>query len=156
MPARVDRRERPVPRFEESRRANAPRAVCWQVLTDVARTPEWLTIASDVEAAGELRAGQTLHARGGALGVRVDLRLTVAHLEPPTRYGWRLTDPVPVDITFDLEDLDEQATSLRVTVEADLGRRPSVRVRVAVRVLRGELARSLDQLVALSEAAPLP
>lgn len=145
-----------MPRFEESRRAHAPRAVCWQVLTDVARTPEWLTIASDVDTAGELRAGQILHARGGALGVSVDLRLTVAHLEPPTRYGWRLSDPVPVDITFDLEDLGEQVTAVRATVEADLGRRPSVRVRVAVRVLRGELARSLDQLVALSEAEPLP
>lgn len=145
-----------MPRFEESRRAHAPRAVCWQVLTDVTRTPEWLTIASDVDTAGELRPGQILHARGGALGVSVDLRLTVAHLEPPTRYGWRLSDPVPVDITFDLEDLDEQVTAVRATVEADLGRRPSVRVRVAVRVLRGELARSLDQLIALSEAEPLP
>lgn len=145
-----------MPRFEESRRAHTPREVCWQVLTDIARTPEWLTIASDVDAAGELRAGQTLHARGGALGVGVDLRLTVSHLEPPNRYGWRVTDPVPVDITFDLDAPDDQVTSVRATVEADLGRRPPVRVRVAVRVLRGELARSLDQLVALSEAEPLP
>jgi uncharacterized protein YndB with AHSA1/START domain len=145
-----------VPRFEESRTAHAPRELCWQVLTDVARTPEWLTIATDVDAAGELHKGQTLHATGGALGARVDLPLTVAHLERPSRYGWRLTDPVPVDITFDLDELGDQLTSVRATVEADLARRPSMRARVAVRVLRGELARSLDQLVDRCEAAPLP
>lgn len=147
-----------MPRFEESRTAHAPREVCWDLLTDVGRTPEWLTIADRVEPAGQLRRGQTLHAAGGALGVSVDLRLTVAHLEPPARYGWQLTDPVPIDITFDLDDHHdhERATLLRATVEADLGRRLSVRVRVAVRVLRGELARSLDQLVDLTEAQPLP
>jgi hypothetical protein len=127
---------------------------CWELLTDVPRTPDWLTIASEVAPAGELRTGQTLHATGSALGVHVDLELRVAHLDPPTRYGWQLTDPVPVDITFDLEEQDA-TTRLRATVEADLGRRLSVRVRVAVRVLRGELARSLDRLVDLSEAAPL-
>lgn len=144
-----------MPRFEELRTAHAPRELCWELLTDVERTPEWLTIASQVEAAGTLHRGQLLHASGSALGVSVDLQLTVAHLEPPTRYGWQLTDPVPVDITFDLADHDEGATRVRAAVEADLGRRLSVRVRVAVRVLRGELARSLDQLVELSEAAPL-
>ncbi|WP_052665058.1 SRPBCC family protein [Nitriliruptor alkaliphilus] len=144
-----------MPRFEEVRTAHAPRELCWELLTDVERTPEWLTIASRVEAAGELQRGQLVHASGSALGVSVDLRLTIAHLDPPTRYGWQLTDPVPVDITFDLADHEERATRLRATVEADLGHRPAVRVRVAVRVLRGELARSLDQLVELSEAAPL-
>lgn len=144
-----------MPRFEESRTAHAPREVCWGVLTDVERTPEWLTIATRVEPAGALTTGQTLHAAGGALGVSVDLRLTVAHLDPQTRYGWRLTEPVPVDITFDLADLGGTATRVRASVEADLGRRVPVRVRVAVRVLRGELARSLDRLVALSESAPL-
>lgn len=144
-----------MPRFEEIRTAHAPRGVCWDVLTDVPRTPEWLTIASRVEPTGALAPGRTLHAAGGALGVSVDLQLTVAHLDPPARYGWRLTEPVPVDITFDLDDLDGTATRVRATVEADLGRRVPVRVRVAVRVLRGELARSLDQLVTLSENAPL-
>jgi carbon monoxide dehydrogenase subunit G len=145
-----------VPRFEESRTAHAPREVCWSVLTDVERTPEWLTIASSVEPVGPLDTGQLLEARGGALGVQVDLRLTVAHLDRPTRYGWRLDDPVPVAITFDLDDHQVRATRLTATVEADLGRRVSMRVRLAVRVLRGELSRSLDQLVDLSESAPLP
>jgi uncharacterized protein YndB with AHSA1/START domain len=146
-----------VPRFDETRTIHAPREVCWDVLTDVERTPEWLTIASQVETEGELARGRTLAARGGALGVQVDLRLEVAELERPTRYGWRLTDPVPVDITFGLEDADHPAaTRLRATVEADLGRRPRMRVRVAVRVLRGELSTSLDKLVDLSESAPLP
>jgi carbon monoxide dehydrogenase subunit G len=145
-----------VPRFEESRTAHAPREVCWEVLTDVERTPAWLTIAHSVTPAGELGAGQILEARGGALGVKVDLRLTVAHLDAPSRYGWRLDDPVPVAITFDLDDHEVQATRLTASVDADLGRRLSMRVRVAVRVLRGELSRSLDQLVDLSESAPLP
>lgn len=144
-----------MPRFEESRTAHAPRTICWELLTDVGRTPEWLTIASRVEPAGELAVGQTLHAAGGALGVSVDLELTVTHLDPPERYGWRVTEPVPVDITFHLEEHAGTATRVRATVAADLGRRVPVRVRVAVRVLRGELARSLDRLVALSEAAPL-
>jgi hypothetical protein len=145
-----------VPRFEESRTAHAPREVCWSVLTDVERTPEWLTIASSVEPVGTLDTGQLLEARGGALGVQVGLQLTVAHLDRPNRYGWRLDDPVPVAITFDLDDHQVRATRLTATVEADLGRRVSMRVRVAVRVLRGELSRSLDQLVDLSESAPLP
>lgn len=145
-----------MPRFEDTRTIHAPREVCWDVLTDVERTPEWLTIASRVEAEGELAEGTTLAARGGALGVQVDLRLEVTTLDRPARYAWRLTDPVPVDITFDLEDADHQATRLRATVAAELGRRPGVRVRVAVRVLRGELSRSLDELVDLSESAPLP
>lgn len=144
-----------MPRFDESRTVNAPREVCWQLLTDVPRTPDWLTIASDVAADGELRRGQTLRARGGALGVQVDLRLEVAHLDPPDRYGWRLTDPVPIDIGFDLTAAGQDVTRLRATVAADLGRRVPVRVRVAVRVLRGELSRSLDRFVELSEAAPL-
>jgi carbon monoxide dehydrogenase subunit G len=145
-----------VPRFEEIRTAHVPRDACWDLLTDVERTPEWLTIASRVRAAGPLEPGQTLEAHGGALGVKVELALAVVHLDPPARYGWRVTDPVSVDITFDLEEHDQvrEATRLRATVDADLGRRLSVRVRLAVRVLRGEMARSLDQLVALSENAP--
>lgn len=145
-----------MPRFEGSRTAHAPRTVVWDVLTDVPRTPEWLTIADRVDASGSLRPGSRLHATGGALGVRVDLQLTVTDLEPPSRYGWTLTEPVPVDIRFDLGDGPDGSTHVRTTVEADLGRRLSVRLRVAVRVLRGEVERSLDQLVALSESAPLP
>jgi hypothetical protein len=64
-----------VPRSEESRTAHAPREVCWGILTDVERTPEWSTIASSVRTGGALDEGQTLGARGGALGVQVDLRL---------------------------------------------------------------------------------
>lgn len=145
-----------MPRFEEARTVHAPREVCWDVLTDVERTPEWLTIASQVTAAGPLQTGQTLQARGGALGVDVDLRLTVAHLDRPDRYAWQLEDPVPVVIAFALDDHDRHATRVTASVDADLGRRLSMRVRVAVRVLRGELSRSLDQLVDLSESAPLP
>lgn len=145
-----------MPRFEETRTAHTPREVCWHLLTDIDRTHQWLTIASHVDADGDLRPGQGLRATGGALGVDVDLRLTVTQLDPPAHYGWRLTEPVPVDITFELDEHEEQLTRIRATVEADLGRRPSVKVRVAVRVLRGELARSLDQLVDLCEAAPLP
>ncbi|MEX1164008.1 MAG: SRPBCC family protein [Nitriliruptor sp.] len=143
-----------MPRFEETRTIGASGELCWQLLTDPDHIPTWLTIATSVRAAGELGEGTPLHARGGALGVNLDLQLEVAAWEPTCRYAWRLHEPVAVDVIYALDPVEVGLTRLRARVEADLGRRVPVRARLAVRVLRGELSRSLDRLAELAEATP--
>ncbi len=141
-----------MPRFEESRTIGADADVCWRLLTDPDQVPTWLTVATSVRVVGELGEGARLHATGGALGVTVDLELEISTFEPLQRYAWRLRDPLAVDVTYALEPVEEGLTRLRAEVTADLGKRVPVRARLAIRVLRGELSRSLDRLAELAEA----
>jgi uncharacterized protein YndB with AHSA1/START domain len=142
-----------VPRFEESRIAAASDDVVWSLLTEPEQVPRWLTVATHVRAHGELERGQRLQARGKAMGVSADLHLEIVTWEPPRRYAWRIADPVTVEVAFDLDTADPSRCAIRTTVVADLGGRRSVRARLAVRVLRGEVSRSLDELVTLAESA---
>ncbi|MEX1178466.1 MAG: SRPBCC family protein [Nitriliruptor sp.] len=141
-----------MPRFEEHRTVTASPGTCWQLLTDPDRIPTWLTVASSVRAEGEVGAGQRLVARGGALGVSVKVELEVVAWEPEERFAWRLRDPVRVEATHRLEVVEDGLTRVHVGVEADLGRRVPVRARFAIRVVRGEVARSLDRFAELAEA----
>lgn len=143
-----------MPRFEERRTVAASDQVCWHLLTDPEQIPSWLTVASSVRSDDDPGTGQRLRVRGGALGVSVDLDVEVVAWDPPGRYGWRLTDPIDVTLTHDLERTAPHRCTLTTTVDADVGRRPSMRTRVAIRVLRGELATSLDRFVALAEDEP--
>lgn len=139
-----------MPRFEETRHADAPPATCWQLVTDPRRVPEWLTIADSVHALEVAGVGQRLLARGGALGVQVELDIEVTRWDPPHRYAWHLRDPVPIDVTYAFEPHAPGGCRFTTVVEADLGRRVSMRSRLAVRVLRAEVARSLDRLTGLA------
>jgi uncharacterized protein YndB with AHSA1/START domain len=141
-----------VPRFEESRIAAAPDDVVWSLLTDPDHVPRWLTVATEVRPTGASGPGQRLRARGRAMGVSAELDLEVVTWEPHRRYAWRIADPLTVEVAFELDPTAPARCSLLTVVDADLGRRRSVRARMAVRVLRGEVSRSLDELVTLAEA----
>jgi uncharacterized protein YndB with AHSA1/START domain len=141
-----------VPRFEESRIAAASDDVVWSLLTDPDQVPRWLTVATHVRAHGELERGQWLQARGQAMGVSADLHLEVVTWEPQQRYAWRIADPVVVDVAFALDAAAPSRCAILTTVDADLGGRRSVLASVAVRFLRGEVSRSLDELVTLAES----
>jgi uncharacterized protein YndB with AHSA1/START domain len=142
-----------VPRFDETRAVAAADDVVWQLLTEPDHVPRWLTVATEVRADGPLRDGQQLVARGRALGVGVELDLVVVRFEPTRRYAWRVEEPVTVEVAFALDAPSTGRCVLTTEVAADIGDRPSVRARLAVRVLRGELSRSLDGLVTLAETA---
>lgn len=142
-----------MPRFDETRTLAATDDVVWHLLTEPDHVPRWLTVATEVRADGPMRDGQQLVARGRALGVSVELDLVVARFEPTRRYAWRVDTPVAVEVAFALDTPSSGRCVLTTEVVADLGDRPSVRARLAVRVLRGELTRSLDGLVTLAEAA---
>jgi uncharacterized protein YndB with AHSA1/START domain len=140
-----------VPRFEESRLAAAPDEVVWALLTDPGHVPRWLTVAVEVLPTGAPGAGQRLAARGRAMGVSAEVALEVVTWEPHRRYAWRVADPVLVEVAFEIEPTAPGRCSLLTVVDADLGRRRSVRARMAIRVLRGEVSRSLDDLVTIAE-----
>lgn len=141
-----------MPRFEESRTVAAPDGILWSLLTDPDHVPRWLTIATEVHAVGASGTGQRLRARGRAAGVSAELDLEVVTWEPQRRYAWRMAEPVTVEVAFQLDPISADRCTLATVVDADLGRRRSVRARMAVRVLRGEVSRSLDELVSLAEA----
>jgi carbon monoxide dehydrogenase subunit G len=142
-----------VPRFEETREVGAPAAICWQLLTDPVHIPTWLTVASHVHSDDDPGVGRQLRARGGALGVEVELDLEVTAWDLGSRYAWRADRPIAVVVDHELAE-DGTVCRVRTAVEADLGARRSVRARLAVRVLRGEVSRSLDRFVELAESTP--
>jgi uncharacterized protein YndB with AHSA1/START domain len=139
-----------VEQFEERRTVQAGVRTCWEVVTDPSRVPEWLTIATEVDADGDRGAGQVLEGRGGALGVTMALRQTVDLWEPPHRYGWAGDDPIEVRFRCALAPVHPTTTDLHATVEAAVS--SSVGARVAVRYLRRQFTRSVDHLAELIEA----
>jgi carbon monoxide dehydrogenase subunit G len=140
-----------VQRFDHSQDVGAPPAACWAVLTDADRLPEWFTIASSVDVSGPAGLGQELAVEGSHLGMTVTVPLTVDVWDEPAAYGWSADQPLPLTFRFTLTDT---ASGCRVhgTVDADVAGLPRVAVRVAIRSLRQQFARSLRELAALSEA----
>ena len=138
--------------FEHSQDVAASPATCWAVLTDVGRLPDWFTIASSVDVSGPAGHGQELAVRGSHLGMTVTVPLTVDTWDEPSVYGWSAEEPIPLTFRFALAETD---AGCRVdgAVDADVAGLPRVAVRVAVRSLRQQFARSLRELAALSEAA---
>lgn len=136
--------------FEERRTVQAGVHTCWEVVTDPSRVADWLTIATAVAADGDRGSGQVLQARGGALGVTMELHQTVDLWEPPHRYGWSGDDPIEVRFRCALAEVHPTTTDLHATVEAAVS--SSVGARIAVRYLRRQFAHSVDHLTELIEA----
>jgi uncharacterized protein YndB with AHSA1/START domain len=141
-----------VERFEETREAAAPVETCWNVLTDPARGAEWLTFANEVRADGAPRLGQQLTATGSLLGVPLHARSEVHRFEPLQVYGWSGEEPFPTSVVIELEAIDDHRTRLTTCLEADPGRFFPVGKRLAMRTIRGQFARSAEQLIELMEA----
>jgi uncharacterized protein YndB with AHSA1/START domain len=139
-------------RFEDTHEAAAPVETCWNVLTDPARGAEWLTFADEVRGDGEPRLGQQLTATGSLLGVPLHARSEVHRFEPLRTYGWTGEQPFPTSVVISLEAIDEGTTRLTTRLEADPGRFFPVGKRLAMRTIRGQFARSAEQLLELMEA----
>jgi uncharacterized protein YndB with AHSA1/START domain len=143
-----------VDRFEESRIAAASDHVVWSLLTEPDHVPRWLTVATEIHPAGTLGRGQRLWARGGAMGVSAEVELEIVTWEPQRRYAWRIADPVTVEVAFELGPATPARCNLLTVVDADLARGRSLAAMLAIRFLRGEVSRSLDELVAIAESTP--
>jgi uncharacterized protein YndB with AHSA1/START domain len=142
----------PVERFEETREAAAPIETCWNVLTDPSRGAEWLTFADEVQADGAPQLGQQLTAKGSLLGIPLHARSEVHRFEPLAAYGWTGQEPFPTSVVIELEAIDEATTRFTTRLEAEPGRFFPVGKRLALRTIRGQFARSADQLIELVEA----
>jgi uncharacterized protein YndB with AHSA1/START domain len=135
-----------------SREANAPREVCWAILTDPDRGADWLTFADEVRAEGDPGIGQVLVAKGALIGVPIHARSEVHRYDEPSAFGWRGEEPFPTSVVVELEDLEDGRTKLTTTLEADPGRFFPVGKKMAMRTIRKQFSRSADQLVELAEA----
>jgi uncharacterized protein YndB with AHSA1/START domain len=137
--------------FELSRDLAAAPADCWQLLTDVERAPEWLTIVDEAQPEGQPGEGRVIHARGGMLGIHTDTRQVVHLWEPERRYGWRGEDPFPLTVECTLDEIDV-GTRFTVAAVAEPGRFVPVAKTVLRRAARSQLTRSADRFQRLVES----
>jgi uncharacterized protein YndB with AHSA1/START domain len=140
-----------VQRSEESRAVAARPGTCWGVVTDPARIPRWLTIATAVDTTGARGEGQRVAIRGSHLRFITTITFEVDRFEEVSRYGLATNEPLPVRFRFALAPEGDERTMLHATVEADTDGLPRVATRLAVRSLRQQFARSIDKLAQLAE-----
>ena len=138
--------------FELSRRIAAPTSICWELVTDPERAPEWLTLVTSAQAEGEPGPGRVIHARGGMLGVTTSTRQVVHLWEPQRRYGWRGEEPFPLVVECTLDEADDD-TDFHVRAAADPGRFFPVGKSVVRRAARSQFSRSADRFQRLVEAS---
>jgi carbon monoxide dehydrogenase subunit G len=137
--------------LEESREVAAPRDDCWEVLTDPARAPEWMTAIDEASSDDEPGEGRVIHARGGLLGVHVSTQQRVHLWEPRTRYGWSGDRPFPLAIEITLTALEPERTRVDVWGHARPGRFFPVGGRMVRGAVRRQLSRSADNFQRLVE-----
>lgn len=131
--------------LEGSCDVQADAETCWEVVTDPAFTCAWLTIADEVTAADEPGPGQRLQATVTVLGHTVRVEQTVETWEPPTHYAYTGSEPTDITFRFHIQERDD-ATEVRLRVEADVSGVPKLARRAATRALRGQLNRSMTRL----------
>lgn len=96
---------------------------CWEVLTDVPRLVDWVSIVEDAREITHLsRYTAVLMDRLGPFKLRADLEIDVNEVEPPNRIRVRAAGEdrqvgsrLAVDAVLSLRPADEGRTSIQIT-----------------------------------------
>jgi carbon monoxide dehydrogenase subunit G len=124
----------------------------FELLSDIARLPEWQTSAIEAHAEGPLREGSRVTEKRRLLGRELDTELEVVAYEPPRRLTLRSLGG-PVEFTVD-HQLAAQGggTELRLLAEAEPGGLLRLTQPVLARTAEQEFRRDFDRLKELLES----